>query len=101
MTDLRDMPPDPFEREGIDPFAVEAAEKLAREDAHGSDPRWDRLGAEPTLEDFEDAALELHACDDDEIAGECSTGPFTALTPWLSAIAVLVVIAMVLVYVFR
>ena len=66
MPDINDMPPDPFDEDGIDPFAVEAAEKLARDDAPGFDPRWDNIGGEPTLDDFDDAARELNACDDPE-----------------------------------
>jgi len=34
------MPPDPFAQEGVDELELETAERLARDDASGSDPRW-------------------------------------------------------------
>jgi len=99
MTDLRDMPPDPFD-DGVDPFAVEAAERLARGDADPSDPGWDRLGAEPTLDDFDRARDELGSCDDPG-SDECPRGPFQLLTPWVPLIGLLLVAALIATYALR
>ncbi len=101
MTGFDEMPPDPFDDDGVDPFAVQAAEQLVHDGADPVDPRWDRLGAEPTVDDFTRAEFELDdACDPDS-AEECATGPFTAMLPWLSAIAVIVAIAVFLTYALR
>lgn len=100
MTDLRDLPPDPFADDGLDPFAVEAAEELARAGVDPGDPRWDRIGGEPTIDDFDDARAELDGRDPLG-SDESAAGPFTRLLPWLSAIALVVVAALVLTYVLR
>lgn len=101
MTDLSDLPPDPFAEDGVDEFAVEASEALARENVDPADPRWDRIGGEPTIDDFDEAAHELRGCDADANAEPCGTGPFTRLLPWMSAIAIIVVIALVILYGLR
>lgn len=54
-----EMPLDPFADDGVDEMAVELAERLAHEGAAPNDPRWERIGAEPTIDDFDDAADEL------------------------------------------
>lgn len=100
MPDLRDMPPDPFAQDGVDPFAVEASERLAHDGASGCDPRWDRVGGEPTVDDFDDAEAELQALDH-RPAQEPAPGPFTALLPWLWVIALVVVAALAFTYVLR
>jgi len=101
-----ELPPDPFPAEEVDDiFALERAEELARRDAEGFDPRWDDLGGEPTLDDFDDARHELSderrrlsgaASPDDE-----ATGPFTALLPWVGVIAAILALAMLLLYGLR
>ena len=102
MPDLSDLPPDPFDEEP-DPFAVERSERLVRENAAPSDPRWDHLGGEPTLDDFDAAERELNSCEDGSTGApqDCGEGPFTRMLPWVSAIALLVVLAMIATYVLR
>lgn len=103
MPDLRDMPPDPFEDDGVDPFAVRAADTLAHDGVAPNDPRWEHVGGEPTIDDFDAAADEIRACEVTDLndAEECASGPFTRMLPWLSAIAIVMVVAMVLTYVLR
>ena len=98
--DDRDLPPDPWAEEGVDIWAVEKSEALTREGADPADPRWDKIGGEPTIEEFDDAERELDACSDAD-SDECPDGPFTRMIPWLPLIAVLAVLAMVATYVIR
>lgn len=96
-----ELPPDPFADEGVDDiFALERAEELARGDAQGYDPRWDDLGGEPTMDDFDEAAGELDG--EREALGrgddERATGPFTAMLPWVGTIAAFLVLALLLIY---
>jgi hypothetical protein len=52
-----DLPPDPWEKEGVDLWALEQAEDLTKRDAHPDDPRWDKLDG-PTIDEFDDAENE-------------------------------------------
>ncbi len=61
----RNLPPDPFEGEDVDLWALEQAETLARE-AEPDDVRWDDLDG-PTLDDFD-------AANEDDISGEQGRG---------------------------
>ncbi|GEM_PF-4492284 len=45
------MPPDPFDDSDIDPFALEQAERLARESSP-DDIRWERLDG-PTIDELD------------------------------------------------
>jgi hypothetical protein len=96
------MPPDPFDDDEVDDiFALERAEQLAREGESTFDHRWDDLGGEPTIDDFDDAGQELaeereHLSGAGSSADEDATGPFTAMLPWIGVIAAVVAIAMVL-----
>ncbi|MDP2232304.1 MAG: hypothetical protein Q8K89_01595 [Actinomycetota bacterium] len=85
------MPPDPFAQDGIDEMELEAAERLAHDDASGSDPRWDRLDG-PTTDQFDDAAEELREL---EVAADEQVGSLMWRTA-LAGIAVLVAIGLVL-----
>ncbi|MDH4140448.1 MAG: hypothetical protein OEV43_07745 [Coriobacteriia bacterium] len=54
MSDLDDrMPPDPWAKEGIDPWTLEQAEALVREGVTGDDPRWRAIEDGPLLDDFD------------------------------------------------
>jgi len=96
-----ELPPDPFADDGVDDvFALERAEELARRGAQGYDPRWDDLGGEPTIDDFDEAAHELGTERDALARGddEDATGPFTAMLPWVGTIGAFLVLALLLIY---
>jgi len=59
------LPPDPFADDGVDDMAVEMAERLAHDGVSPTDPRWDHLGAEPTIDDFDQAESEISGFEDD------------------------------------
>lgn len=54
-----ELPPDPFADDGVDEMAVEMAERLIHEEVAPADPRWEHIGAEPTIDDFDAAAEEF------------------------------------------
>ncbi len=48
------LPPDPWEEDGIDLWALEQAEELARKSTTPDDPRWERVDG-PLIDDFDEA----------------------------------------------
>lgn len=83
------MPPDPFEQDGVDLLELETAEKLAKDGASASDPRWDRLDG-PTIDEFDEAAEEFRDIEDQ---AESELGSLIWRTV-LAGIAVVVAIAL-------
>lgn len=92
-----DLPPDPFAQDGVDIFSLEQAEMLAADDSRSEDPRWDHIEG-PSLDDFDRAAAELDECEE---SAPCGSGLIGSLVPWVGAIALLVVAAMLLTYALR
>lgn len=52
------MPPDPFGDEDQDRMAIEMAEALVRDATPPADHRWEHVGGEPDLDDFDEAEFE-------------------------------------------
>lgn len=95
-----ELPPDPFADDGVDEMAVEIAEQLAYDGVASADPRWEHIGAEPTIDDFDAAAGEFgeyDRADDDEWASW--TRAQTVRTLLVRVIAVLLALGLIGMYV--
>lgn len=89
MIDDRDMPPDPWAEQGVDPWEIEQAEQLAHDGAAPDDPRWDHLDG-PTTDEFYDAERELRTARAEEFT---EIGPL-AWRAIIASVAVVVAIAL-------
>ncbi|PKQ29076.1 MAG: hypothetical protein CVT60_07215 [Actinobacteria bacterium HGW-Actinobacteria-10] len=93
--DPRDMPPDPFAEDGVDRMALEHAEELARHPADPASTAWDRFDG-PTTDEFDDAEREIAELED---GGENEL-PFALWKAGMAAVAVVVIIAMLVLFVW-
>lgn len=94
-----DMPRDPWAEEGVDPWILEQAENLVHDDAEGH--RWIGLDDGPTLDEFEQAEVELtNAHEHLDHTGKVSAF-FVIKAAVVALITLAVIISLVLVYGFR
>lgn len=94
-----DMPPDPFAEDGVDLMSLTHAEELARRGIDPDHPAWDRFDG-PDMFDFDEAARELAALESGEGADAGSDVRYAIWKTALAGVAVVVVIALLVVYVF-
>lgn len=94
--DPRDMPPDPFAEDGVDRMALEHAEELARHPADSASAVWDRFDG-PSTDEFDDAEREIAELED---GGNGSDVPVAMWKAGMAAVAVVVIIAMLVLYVW-
>lgn len=98
MTELADMPPDPFADDGVeDPFALELAEELAHDGASKHDPRWDHIDG-PTIDEFDDAAREIDELRDNESGPEEPDMRNLVLRTVVASMTVIIVLAVIVLY---
>ncbi|MHB9003810.1 MAG: hypothetical protein ACYC6C_07055 [Coriobacteriia bacterium] len=91
--DPRDMPPDPFAEDGVDRMALEHAEELARHPADSASAVWDRFDG-PTTDEFDNAEREIAELED---GGDVPAAMWKA---GIAAVAVVVIIAMLVLFVW-